>query len=82
VEWADNRIIIMPGSGLRSSNLEEIARKTGAKEFHSSARLSIPSAMEYINEGMNENLVQTALDETEVRNMRNILDRLAEENNG
>jgi hypothetical protein len=31
---------------------------------------------------MNENLVQTALDETEVRNMRNILDRLAEENNG
>lgn len=82
VEWADNRISIMPGSGLRSSNLEEIARRTGAREFHSSARLSIPSAMEYVNEGMNENLVQTALDETEVRNMRNILDQLAKENNG
>jgi copper homeostasis protein len=82
VEWADNRIIIMPGSGLRSSNLEEIARRTGAREFHSSARLSIPSAMEYVNEGMNENLLQTALDETEVRNMRNILDQLAKENNG
>ena len=80
VEWADNRIIIMPGSGLRASNLAEIARGTGAKEFHSSARLNLPSAMEYINEGMREQLTQTALDGTEVRNMRNILDGLAAEN--
>jgi copper homeostasis protein len=80
VEWADNRIIIMPGSGLRASNLKEIATATGAKEFHSSARLTIPSAMEYINEGMREELTQTALDGNEVRNMRNILDGLAAEN--
>jgi copper homeostasis protein len=82
VEWADHRIIIMPGSGLRSSNLEEIAKKTGAREFHSSARLTMPTAMEYINEGMNENLVQTALDEDEVRHMRSILDQLEQVNNG
>lgn len=82
VEWADDRIIIMPGSGLRSSNLEQIARITGAKEFHSSARTNLPSAMEYINAGMQEELLQTALDGNEVRNMRNILDGLAAENNG
>ena len=55
---------------------------TGAQEFHSSARLSIPSAMEYINQGMREELTQTALDGSEVRNMRNILDGLAAENQG
>jgi copper homeostasis protein len=82
VEWADDRIIIMPGSGLRSSNLREIALATGAKEFHSSARVNLPSAMEYINASMREELTQTALDGSEVRNMRNILDGLAAENQG
>jgi copper homeostasis protein len=81
VEWADNRIIIMPGSGLRSSNLEEIAKITRAKEFHSSARLTIPTAMEYTNSGMNEHLSQISLDEEEVRQMRNILDLLQIQNN-
>jgi copper homeostasis protein len=35
---ADRRIIIMPGSGVRSTKLADLARITGAHEFHSSAR--------------------------------------------
>jgi copper homeostasis protein len=80
VDQADNRIIIMPGSGLRSSNLQEIASKTGAREFHSSARTAIPTAMDYINAGMQEDLTQTGLDEQEVRKMRAIIDQMQEEN--
>ncbi len=80
VDQADDRIIIMPGSGLRAGNLKEIAEKTGAREFHSSARISISSSMQHINEFMNEQLVQTGLDEQEVRNMRAIIDQLEQEN--
>jgi copper homeostasis protein len=35
---ADGRITIMPGSGIRSTKLADLARTTGATEFHSSAR--------------------------------------------
>jgi len=38
VEAAGGRIIIMPGSGVRSSNVKELALATHAREFHSSAR--------------------------------------------
>lgn len=37
VQKANNRITIMPGGGLRSSNLNEIQQKTKAIYFHSSA---------------------------------------------
>jgi copper homeostasis protein len=44
---AGERIIIMPGSGINESNIEEIARSTGACEFHLTARSTVPSAMKY-----------------------------------
>lgn len=37
VETAKDRIIIMPGSGIRSHNIAELLEQTGAKEIHSSA---------------------------------------------
>lgn len=37
VEWAGSRITIMPGGGLRSTNLERVLRETKATFFHSSA---------------------------------------------
>ena len=49
VEKADNRIIIMPGSGVNAQNIAKIARETGAKEFHLSARESVESQMIYRN---------------------------------
>jgi len=41
VAKADDRIIIMPGSGVRSDNISAIAASTGAVEFHSSARVQL-----------------------------------------
>jgi copper homeostasis protein len=38
VRTAADRIVIMPGAGIRASNIERVIRKTGAKEYHSSAR--------------------------------------------
>ena len=42
---ADNRIIIMPGSGINQSNIENIAKLTGAKEFHLTGLKPIESEM-------------------------------------
>jgi copper homeostasis protein len=50
VKQAGNRIVIMPGSGVRSSNLELLLQKTGAKEYHSSAATTQRSSMIYKNE--------------------------------
>lgn len=75
-DQADGRIIIMPGSGLRSSNLAEIAQKTGAVEFHSSARKQLASTMSYQSPKMGEQLQQVMLDEEEVRQMKLILQQL------
>lgn len=38
VRHANDRIIIMPGSGVRSENIASLLKATGATEFHSSAR--------------------------------------------
>lgn len=76
VELAKGRITIMPGSGLRASNLKEIAQYTGAKEFHSSARMDKNSLMSYQNPQMKETLKYAVLDGEEVRKMRTILDLL------
>lgn len=37
VEWADGRIVIMPGGGLRSTNVKHILDVSGANYVHSSA---------------------------------------------
>ena len=49
VEWADGRIIIMPGCGVNPNNIREIAESTGAVEFHFSGRSSYESGMIYRN---------------------------------
>ncbi len=69
VRQADYRIIIMPGSGVRSDNIAALARQTGAEEFHSSARRTADSKMRYFNAAMNENLQTTELDTAEVGKM-------------
>jgi copper homeostasis protein len=45
VKLADDRIIIMPGSGLNEENISEIARITGASEFHLTGRIVTESGM-------------------------------------
>lgn len=67
IKQADGRIIIMPGSGVRSDNIIALAKKTGAVEFHSSARIFIDSKMEYANDLMQESLRSVTVDEDEVK---------------
>jgi copper homeostasis protein len=66
VAAADERIIIMPGSGVRHNNLAELAQFTGAVEFHTSARTNVATGMQYINEQMNEALTSVTVDCNEV----------------
>jgi copper homeostasis protein len=49
VRQADDRIIIMPGAGVRSTNVEKLFRETGATEFHTSARKAIANNVMYQN---------------------------------
>ena len=49
VEKAGDRIIIMPGCGVKESNIAEIARLSGAREFHFSAREPVDSGMIFRN---------------------------------
>lgn len=66
VTTADERIIIMPGSGVRHNNLAELAEYTGAVEFHTSARTNVATGMQYVNEQMNEDLTSVTVDSNEV----------------
>lgn len=50
VRRANGRIIIMPGCGVNEHNVAELARATGAQEFHMSARHRVESGMVYRNE--------------------------------
>lgn len=67
IEQADERIIIMPGSGVRSDNIIELVKRTGASEFHTSARINTESGMLYSNAAMNENLRSVSVDTVEVK---------------
>ena len=49
VKRAGDRIIIMPGCGVKEGNIAEIARLSGAREFHFSARESVESGMIFRN---------------------------------
>lgn len=69
VEKAAGRIIILPGSGVRSNNCKQIINTTGAIEIHSSARKAISSLMNYNAPTMNENMVSMGVDEKEVELM-------------
>lgn len=47
VSAAGDRIIIMPGSGLKPGNIKQVAMATGAKEFHGALRSAADSKMDY-----------------------------------
>lgn len=68
-EKAEGRIIILPGSGVRSNNCKQIVQETGVFEIHSSARKTIPSQMEFNAPSMNENMISMGVDEMEINRM-------------
>jgi copper homeostasis protein len=47
VEKASNRITIVPGGGVHSGNIVQLAEDTGATEFHTSAKHIVPGNMNF-----------------------------------
>lgn len=76
VSLAGNRIKIMVGSGIRSSNIKEIQSHTKASVFHASARKTVSSMMDYEHASMHELLEKISIDEQEVRLLRSVLDEI------
>jgi copper homeostasis protein len=70
---ADDRIIVMPGSGVNAKNIIQIAENTGAVEFHSSASMQVKSNMQYHNELMNETMQHIMVNKKEVESMASLL---------
>lgn len=76
IREADNRIVIMPGSGVRKENINMIFEKTGATEFHSSLRGRRRSKMDFLHpsfETSEESYSNPAIDPDEVRALKNAL---------
>ncbi|HSQ43904.1 MAG TPA: copper homeostasis protein CutC, partial [Ginsengibacter sp.] len=74
---ADDRIIIMPGSGVSSKNIIPLAENTGAVEFHSSASMSAISGMKYQNESMPEKMDHLIVNKEEVKKMVDLLEQFS-----
>ncbi|MFT3700802.1 MAG: copper homeostasis protein CutC [Agriterribacter sp.] len=49
VQQAKGRISIMPGAGVRSTNIKQLIEESGAHEYHTSARKIIADPMSYQN---------------------------------
>lgn len=73
VQAADHRIIIMPGAGIKSSNLAQLRKECGAEEYHASARRIVPNPLTYINTQVSDYGNVYVADEDEVRKMVNLL---------
>jgi copper homeostasis protein len=76
VSKAAGRLSIMPGGGVRSANIAALAKETGAKEFHTAARIILPSMMQFVNPEMQEQLNGVAVNADEVRQMRQLLETI------
>jgi len=73
---ADDRMIIMPGSGVRKENIKMLAEKTGCMEFHSSLRGKAASRMSFIHDAFKdsaESYTNNAIEPAEVKALRNAL---------
>ena len=73
---ADDRIIILPGSGVRKDNIKMLAEKTGCIEFHSSLRGKTKSPMQFIHPAFAdsaESYSNNEISPDEVRALRNAL---------
>jgi copper homeostasis protein len=73
VQQAAERITIMPGAGVKSSNIAALKAACGATEFHASARTVLPNPLTFINTSVSDYGNVYVADEEEVRRMVSIL---------
>lgn len=73
VQQAAGRISIMPGAGVKSSNIAVLRGECGATEYHASARKMLTNPSTYINAQVSDYGNVYVADEEEVRRMVAIL---------
>ncbi|MDE3235278.1 MAG: copper homeostasis protein CutC [Bacteroidota bacterium] len=73
VHQAGERIIIMPGSGVKSSNIAGLKAITGATEFHTSARKLFPGGMQFINHDIEEEHFIDGVNAEEIKALKQII---------
>jgi copper homeostasis protein len=73
---AQGKISIMPGAGVKSSNLGELKTQTGAYEFHASARQTVPNLVSYYNFKITDAGNMFVADEVEVKKMLEVLNSM------
>jgi len=79
VAKASDRIVIMPGSGVRADNVQLLAEKTGAVEFHSSVKTAKQSEMTYQQPafaGSPESYTHPAIQQDDVVELRRALEKV------
>lgn len=81
-EWIQkyqDRISIMPGSGVNSQNIQKIHAMCGAKEYHTAARKRTSGHTTFFNPtDMQEEPLFTGVDEVEIQSLLNILENCHE----
>ena len=75
VQQANGRIIIMPGAGVRSSNIETLINGTGATEFHTSARIMAPDPVTFRNGAITDATPWYIANEEELEKIIQVLKR-------
>ncbi|TAH08701.1 MAG: copper homeostasis protein CutC [Sphingobacteriia bacterium] len=73
VDQASGRIIILPGSGLNSSNVKHIIDSTGVTEVHTSARIRVASSTLFRNEKMPEDFDIDFVDVEEIKHLNQVI---------
>jgi copper homeostasis protein len=76
IQAANNQIIIMPGSGVKSNQLLHLHAITGATYFHSSAACTMPTSMLYINAQLTDSQQINSIDVPEIKAMKALLNQL------
>lgn len=72
---AKDRIEIMPGAGVNAKNIIEIAKITGAKSFHTTAKSVVASKMQFRNEASKmggENTDEFSYEQTDVEKVKEL----------
>ena len=82
IEKAPANLSIMPGSGIRSSNIGMICKSTGASEFHASLTHSVKSPMHFLQpdvsmgQAVKDEYSLTRIDKAELTNVLEIINRI------
>ena len=81
IQYAGNKISVMPGSGINEKNIERLVKRTGAREYHVSLRDSVKSLMKFkrnsISMSGGKNKSEYYIDVTNPERVRRVL-KLAE----